>query len=301
MPRALWKGNISFGLVNIPVGLFPAEQKADGLSFVQLDQRSMSPIGYKRYNKSSGDEVPWDDIVKGYEYEPGRYVVLTDEDFERANVKATHTVEILDFVDGDEIEPIYFDKPYYLAPTTENAKGYALLRETLRRTKKVGIARVVIRTREHLAAVMARGDLLILEILRFPYEVRSADDLEVPGNDLDELGVTDKELKMAELLVDQMVEEWEPGKYQDRYRDDLLARIREKIEAGETEAVAAGEEEEVPAGSDVLDIMDLLKRSVDRVAKGSPEGEEDAESGAGSKSGKKKAARKSAGGGRKTA
>jgi DNA end-binding protein Ku len=302
MPRALWKGNISFGLVNIPVGLFPAEQKAEGLSFVQLDQRSMSPIGYRRYNKSSGDEVPWDDIVKGYEYEPGRYVVLGDEDFERANVKASHTVEILDFVDADEIEPIYFDKPYYMAPSTENGKGYALLRETLRRTRKVGIARVVIRTREHLAAVMARGDMLLLELLRYPYEVRSAEDLEVPGNDLGELGVTDKELKMAELLVEQMVESWEPDKYKDRYRDDLLARIREKIDAGQTEAVAAGEEEEeeeVSAGSDVLDIMDLLKRSVERVGKG----EEPAAVEAESKDSKKKAAsgRKGSGRGRKTA
>jgi DNA end-binding protein Ku len=302
MPRALWKGNISFGLVNIPVGLFPAEQKADGVSFVQLDQRSMSPIGYKRYNKSSGEEVPWDDIVKGYEYEPGRYVVLNDEDFERANVKATHTVEILDFVDAEEIEPIYFDKPYYMAPTTENSKGYALLRETLRRTKKIGIARVVIRTREHLAAVMARGDMLLLELLRYPNEVRSAEELDVPGNDLEELGVTSRELKMAELLVEQMVESWEPEKYTDRYRDDLMARIKEKIEAGETETVEAGELEEVAAGSDVLDIMDLLKRSVERAGKAS-----DSDAGQAKKAepkGKRKKAAsggKSSGRGRKTA
>jgi DNA end-binding protein Ku len=298
MPRALWKGNISFGLVNIPVGLFPAEQKAEGLSFVQLDQRSMSPIGYKRYNKNTGEEVSWDDIVKGYEYEPGRYVVLNDEDFEKANVKATHTVEILDFVGADEIEPIYFDKPYYMAPNTQNVKGYALLRETLRRTKKVGVARVVIRTREHLAAVMARGDMLLLELMRYPYEVRSAEELDVPGNDLEELGVTDKELKMAELLVEQMVDAWEPDKYKDRYRDDLLTRIRARIEAGETEAVATGEEEEeVATGSGVLDIMDLLKRSVERVGKVEDEGTAEAEEAA--SSGKKKAAGKRKG--RKTA
>jgi len=298
MARALWKGNISFGLVNIPVGLFPAEQKAEGLSFVQLDRRSMSPIGYRRYNKGSGEEVPWDEIVKGYEYEPGRYVILGDEDFERANVKATHTVEILDFVDVEEIEPIYFDKPYYMAPTTENAKGYALLRETLRRTKKVGVARVVIRTREHLAAVMARGEMLLLELMRYPYEVRTADDLQVPGDDLKALGVTDKELKMAELLVEQMVESWEPEKYTDRYRDDLLARIREKIEAGETESVEAGEAEEVAAGSDVLDIMDLLKRSVERASK-APEAAEDSEEGSSPAKRKRESGRK--GGSRKTA
>jgi DNA end-binding protein Ku len=267
MARALWKGSISFGLVNIPVGLFSAEQRDEGISFAQLDGRSMSPIGYKRYNKSTGEEVPWDDIVRGYEYEPGHYVVLTDEDFEKANVKASRTVEIVDFVDASKIEPMYFDKPYYLAPTTQNSKGYALLRETLRRSGKIGIARVVIRTREYLGAVMARGPMLLLEVLRWPYELRTADDLEVPGEDLTELGVTEKELKMAELLVEQMVEEWKPDKYKDKYRDDLLTRIREKIAAGETEAVTTGEEEElVEAGADVVDIMDLLKRSVAKVS-----------------------------------
>jgi DNA end-binding protein Ku len=263
MPRALWKGNISFGLVSIPVGLFPAEQRDDGISFSQLDKRTMSPIGYRRYNKSTGEEVPWDEIVKGYEHEPGQYVVLTDEDFEKANVKASKTVEIIDFVDADEIEPMYFDRPYYLAPSNTTSKGYALLRETLRRTGKVGIARVVIRTREHLAAVMARGNVLLLEILRYPYEIRDAADLEVPGEDLDELGVTEKELKMAELLVDQMVEEWNPDKYKDTYRDDLLSRIKEKVAAGEMEMVTAeADEEEEAAAEGVIDIMSLLKKSV---------------------------------------
>jgi DNA end-binding protein Ku len=263
MARALWKGNISFGLVSIPVGLFPAEQRDDGISFSQLDKRTMSPIGYRRYNKSTGEEVPWDEIVKGYEHEPGQYVVLTDEDFEKANVKASKTVEIIDFVDAEEIEPMYFDRPYYLAPANTTSKGYALLRETLRRTGKVGIARVVIRTREHLAAVMARGPILLLEVLRYPYEIREPDDLEVPGEDLDALGVTEKELKMAEMLVDQMVEEWNPDKYKDTYRDDLLARIKEKVAAGETEVVTpeAGEEEEAVAEG-VIDIMSLLKKSV---------------------------------------
>jgi len=270
MARSLWKGSISFGLVNIPVGLYSAEQRDEGISFAQLDRRSMSPIGYRRYNKGTGEEVPWEEIVRGYEYESGRYVVLSDEDFQRANPKASRTVEILDFVDSAEIEPLYFDKPYYLAPPSggPGAKGYALLRETMRRTGKVGIARVVIRTREYLAAVIARGPMLVLEVLRYPYEIRSADDLEVPGEDLAELGVSEKELKMAEMLVDQMVDAWDPSKYKDRYRDDLLARIREKIAAGETEA-AAGEavEDEEEAAAGVVDIMSLLKRSVERVGK----------------------------------
>jgi DNA end-binding protein Ku len=272
MPRSLWKGNISFGLVNIPVGLFPAESRDEGLSFVQLDRRSLSPIGYRRYNKSNGEEVPYEEIVRGYEYEAGQYVVLSDEDFEKANVKATHTVEIMDFVDADDIEPVYFDRPYFLAPTTGNGKGYALLRETLRRTGKIGIARVVIRSREHLAAVISRGAVLLLEILRYPYELRSADDLEVPGEDLDALGVSEKEIRMAEMLVGQMVEQWAPEKYKDSYRDDLLARITAKIEAGEIEGVPVGAEgeEEAEAGADVVDIMDLLKRSVERAGKSKP-------------------------------
>jgi DNA end-binding protein Ku len=303
MARALWKGSISFGLVNIPVGLFSAEQRDEGISFSQLDRRTMSPIGYRRYNKSNDEEVPWDEIVRGYEYEPGRYVVLSDDDFEKANVKATRTVEILDFVDASEIEPIYFDKPYWLAPPTKDSKGYALLRETLRRTGKVGIARVVIRTREYLAAVIARGRMLVLEVMRYPYEIRTADDLEVPGEDLDGLGVSEKELKMAEMLVDQMVEEWNPEKYRDRYRDDLVARIRQKIEAGETEVVTTGEvEEEVEAGANVVDIMDLLKRSVERAGKGreAESAEEEAESvQASTKKAAKKAAPRAAKGGAK--
>lgn len=267
MARALWKGSISFGLVNIPVGLYSAEDRDEGISFTQLDRRSMSPIGYRRYNKATGEEVPWDEIVRGYEYENGRYVVLGDEDFERANPKASRTVEILDFVDASEIEPVYFDKPYYLAPTGTTSKGYALLRETLRRTGKIGIARVVIRTREYLAAVIARGSVLVLEVLRYPYEIRSPADLEVPPEDLESVGVTEKELKMAERLVGEMVESWEPAKYRDRYRDDLLARIQEKIQAGETEAVVEEEAAEEEAGAEVVDIMSLLKRSVERVGK----------------------------------
>lgn len=267
MARALWKGSISFGLVNIPVGLYSAEDRDEGVSFTQLDQRTMSPIGYKRYNKSTGEDVPWDEIVRGYEYERGQYVVLSDEDFERANPKASRTVEIVDFVDASEIEPVYFDKPYYLAPTSTASKGYALLRETLRRTNKIGIARVVIRTREYLAAVIARGPVLLLEVLRYPYEIRSPADLEVPGEDLAAIGVTEKELKMAERLVEEMVEPWQPEKFRDSYRDDLLARIQEKIRAGETEAVVAEAASEEAEGADVLDIMSLLKRSVEKAGK----------------------------------
>ena len=263
MARAIWKGSISFGLVNIPVALFSAENRSEELNFHMLDRRDMAPVGYKRINKRTGDDVPWDEIVKGYENEDGSYVVVTDEDFIRANVEATRTVEIVDFVEGKEIDPAFYEKPYYLAPANKAAnKGYALLRETLRRTGKVGIAKVVIRTREYLAALISHGPVMLLDLMRYGYEVRETSEVEVPPEDLKKLGVTDKELQLAETLVEQMVAEWDPNKYRDSYREDVLALIRKKVEAGETrvvEEVPHPEEEEVPG---VVDIMSLLKKSV---------------------------------------
>lgn len=269
MARAIWKGSISFGLVNIPVGLFSASSP-DELSFRQLDKRNMSPIGYKKYNKNTGDDVESDEIVKGYEYESGHYVVLSDEDLKRANPEKTQTVEITDFVDLDDIEAVYFDKPYYLAPTGKNKKGYALLREALRRTRKVGIAKVVIRSREYLAAVVPQNDVLLLEILRYPHEIRSADDLEVPQGDLQSLGVNERELEMAERLVEGMTAEWEPSRYQDTYRDDLMQLIQARIESGNTNAPDETPVAEIDAekGGDVIDIMALLKRSVEATGRG---------------------------------
>jgi DNA end-binding protein Ku len=264
MARAIWKGSISFGLVNIPVGLFTAASSADELSFRQLDRRNMSPIGYKKYNKASGEDVEGEEIVKGYEYESGHYVVLSDEDLRRANPEKTQTVEITDFVELDDIEPVYLDKPYYLAPTGKNKKGYALLREALRRTRKVGIAKVVIRSREYLSAVIPQGDVLVLEILRYPHEIRSADDLEVPRGEPEELGIKERELELAEQLVAGMTSDWEPAKYTDTYRDDLLALIQQRIESGQTDAP---DETPVPEldeeRGEVIDIMALLKRSVE--------------------------------------
>jgi len=264
MARAIWKGSISFGLVNIPVGLFSAASP-DELSFRQLDRRNMSPVGYRKYNKNSGEEVETEQIVKGYEYESGHYVVLSDEDLRRANPEKTQTVEITDFVELDDIAAVYLDKPYYLAPVGRNKKGYALLREALRRTGKVGIAKVVIRSREYLSAVIPQGDVLVLEILRYPHEIRSADDLEVPHGDLKDMGVTEREVEMAERLVEGMTAEWEPEKYTDSYRDDLMALIQARIESGQTDAPdeTPVEEIDVEAGGEVIDIMALLKRSVE--------------------------------------
>jgi DNA end-binding protein Ku len=263
MARSIWKGSISFGLVNIPVGLYTAEQSND-LSFTQLDSTDMAPIGYKRVNKRTGKEVEWGNIIKGYEHRDGKYVIMTDEDFVRANAEAARTVEIVDFVDASEIDPSYFEKPYYLAPMKGGSKGYALLRETLKRTGKIGIAKVVIRTREYLGAVISRGPLLLLEIMRYSHEIRSFDDLELPDEDIKELGLSEKELKMAEMLVASMVEPFDPSKYRDTFREDILALIEKRVEEGK--ALEVNEEpvelEEKPA-SDVVDIMSLLKRSVD--------------------------------------
>ena len=277
MARSIWKGSIRFGLVNVPVALHTAEE-ADELSFTLLDRRDLSPVGYQRVNKSSGEEVPWDEIVKGYEYEDGRYVVLGDEDFLQANVEATRTIDIVAFVDAAAIDPVYFDRPYYLAPTAQGEKGYALLRETLERTGRAGIATVVIRTRQHLAALLPRGKALVLVLLRFAHELRGT-----KGLDLPDAKVSDKELAMAEKLVEGMVEEWDPEAYHDEYRDDLLALIERKVEAGETETVAEPIADDGAAEPQVIDIMSLLKKSVREV-----------EGKGGKKQAKKKAAGKKA-------
>jgi DNA end-binding protein Ku len=260
MPRAIWKGSISFGLVNIPVGLYSAESR-DEISFKLLDRKTMSPIHYKRVAEESGKEVPWEETVRGYEFEEGKYVVLSDEDLKRAAPEATQTIDIIDFVDLEEISPLYFDKPYYLGPDKKGAKAYALLRETLRRTGKVGIARVVIRTRQYLAAVVARGDVLTLELLRYAHELRDPDELDVPHG---KAGVTDREIDMAERLVEGMVSEWDPEKYKDEYRRDLMKMIEERVEAGQLESSPEPAPRPQRAASNVVDLMALLKQSVEQ-------------------------------------
>ena len=262
MPRALWKGAISFGLVHVPVSLHSAE-KRKSLDFTLLDRRDFAPVGYKRVNKQTGEEVPWERIVKGYEYEDGNYVALSDEDFRQANVEATQTVDILAFVDAEDIEPMYFDTPYYLSPTRRGEKGYALLRETLKRSKKAAVATVVIRTRQHIATMLPVGPMLVLNTLRYSDEIKAIDEFELPR----EARASTREVDMALRLVKEMSEGWKPGKYHDSYREDLLARIEKKVKAGETHEVAEpGKEEEAPAqkGAEVIDLMALLKRSVAR-------------------------------------
>lgn len=269
MARSIWKGSISFGLVNIPVGLYSAENRSEEIHFKLLERRSLSPVRYKRVSEKSGREVPWEEIVRGYEYQQGQYVVLSDDDLKRANPEATQTVDIIDFVDGEDISPLYYDKPYYLAPQKKGAKSYALLRETLRRTGKVGIAKVVIRTRQYLAAVLPQDDVIVLELLRFDDELRDTDDLELPHG---MAGVTERELEMAERLVEGMVGEWDPEKYRDDYREDVMKMIEKRVESGETEEI---DETPAPRAADdgkVVDLMMLLKRSVEVSREGGGKG-----------------------------
>jgi DNA end-binding protein Ku len=264
--RPIWKGSISFGLVNIPVALYSTEVPG-GMDFDLLDQRDFSPVRYRRVSEKTGREVPWKEIVKGYQYEKGQYVALTDEDFQRANVEATQTIDITEFVEAGQISPIYYDKPYYLAPQKNGRRAYALLREVMSRTGKVGIAKVVIRTRQHLAAVFAEGPLLICNVLRFAHELRDPKQLDIPELDTKRLGISEREIKMAEQLVEAMTGEWNPQKYRDEYREDLLELIDKKVKTGRTKVVEAEERRPARREAKVVDIMHLLKRSVEQAGK----------------------------------
>jgi DNA end-binding protein Ku len=261
MPRSIWKGAISFGLVNIPVALYSAESRQE-LRFNQLDRTSGHRVRQQRVDEETGEVVEWQDIVRGYDMGDGRYVVLSDEDIAGANAKATQTVDILGFVKADEIDVTYFDKPYYLGPTGAGKKGYALLRDVLRSSDRVAIATVVIRTKQYLAAVFARGPVMVLEVLRYAYELREPADIDVPGDDLEALGLKKPEIAMAQQLVDAMTETWRPEEYRDTFRDDVLRMIEEKAAAGEPAATAPGAKERPAGEGQVVDIMALLKRSI---------------------------------------
>jgi DNA end-binding protein Ku len=263
--RALWNGAISFGLVNIPVEMFTAETH-DELDFTMLDKRDFSPIGYKRVSKETGKEVKWDNIVKGYEYEKGRFVVLSDEDLRQANVEATRTIDIHSFVDIAQIPITSYEKPYYLAPERGGEKAYVLLRETLRKTGKVALAQVVIRVRQHLAALLPFDSVITLITLRYPTELRMPEDLDLPGDSPKRAGVTDNEVKMALALVKSMSDDWDPASYHDSYRDDVLAMIDKKIKSGKIRAVTEpprDHEKAARKSADVIDLMALLKKSID--------------------------------------
>ncbi|MEP6698766.1 MAG: Ku protein [Verrucomicrobiota bacterium] len=253
--RAIWKGSISFGLVNIPIALYPATRKEE-LKFRLLRAADHSPVNYKRVAEKDGKEVPWDQIVKGYEYEKGKFVVLNEKDFQRVDLEATQTVDIQDFVDIDEIDPMYFYKPYFLEPQKGGDKAYTLLREALADGKKVGIAKVVIKTRQYLAGVKALKHALVLELMHFGEELSDAEKLNVPKKL--ELGKREKE--MAKALVDSMTSKWDPEKYHDDYREALLEVIEEKVESGGKEI--AEKPREKKASTKVIDLVAVLQESL---------------------------------------
>jgi len=260
-PKGLiWTGTISFGLVNIPVTMHSGET-AQELNFSMLDKRDMSPIGYRKINKTTGTEVPANQIVKGYRWGPDEFVTVTDEDFRRASPERTQRIDITAFVDAGKIEPAMFDRPYYLEPAAKSDKAYALLREAMRRSGKVGIASVVLRARQHLAALFVQGSALTLELLRYRDELRDPSDLRLPEDDLERLKITGAELDMAERLVGELSAPWRPEKYKDEYRDELLKFIEKKAQSGKTVPAPPGPAKSRPLAAST-DIMALLKKSL---------------------------------------
>ena len=267
MARGIWKGSIAFGLVEVPVVLQSAVKSSATVRFTQLDQRDMSPVGNRHYNKATGEEVAWEDVVKGFEYEKGRFVVLSDEELDRADVKGAHVIEILEFVKATDIEPVLFDTPYYVAPQHANSRGYAILREALKKSGKVGVARVVIRTKEHVAAIFPRGDLLVLDLLRYAGEVREPREVEAPEQDPKSLKLKDSEVEMAMRLIDGMTGKFEAKEHKDAWREAVLSLVQKKIKAGKTETALEPEAEEPREPAEIHDLMPLLEESVKKAGK----------------------------------
>jgi len=257
MARAIWKGSISFGLVNIPIALYPATQREE-LKFRLLRKSDLSPVNYKRVAEKDGKEVSWDQIVKGYEYDKGKYVVLKNEDFQRVDVEATQTVDIQDFVKQEEVDPVFFYKPYYLEPQKGGDKAYALLRDALKKSGKIGIAKVVIKTREYLASVKPENGALLLELMHFAEELADTNKLHVPKKV--ELGK--REMDMATALIDSMSSKWNPEKYRDEYREALMGIIEEKVEAGGKEIEE--KPKKAPKPTKVIDLVSVLQKSLEQ-------------------------------------
>ena len=273
--RILWKGAISFGLVHIPVALHAATSD-NALDFDWLDKRSMDPVGYKRINKKTGKEIGRENIVKGIATVDGHYVVLSDEEIAAAYPKTTQTIEIEGFVGNTEIPFVYLERPYYIAPINKGHKVYALLRDTLLQTQRVGIARVVIQTRQHLAVLVPSGAGLVLNLLRWGADIRPWDDLDLPAEGAKAAGLSERELAMARQLVDDMTTEWDPAQFTDSFKEQILSLVAEKVKQGQTETVVqpheSGEAAADSAGAKILDLTELLKRSL---RKGSAPGADD--------------------------
>ncbi|MBJ2158614.1 non-homologous end joining protein Ku [Variovorax sp. IB41] len=259
--RTLWKGAITFGLVHIPVGLHTASSE-QGIDFDWLDKRSMDPVGYKRINKKTGREIDKDNIVKGFEYEDGKYVVISPDEIEAAYPRTTQTIEIQRFIDANEIPFVYLERPYYVAPVNKGQKVYALLREVLIKTGKVGLAKVVISTKQHLAVLVPSGKALVLNLLRWGDEVKPLEGLDLPAAGVKGAKITAAEVKMAEQLVGDMSGEWKPEDFTDEFKHAVMKIVQKKVKAGDTETVIQPEEEAPEESSNVIDLTELLKRSL---------------------------------------
>lgn len=261
MQKILWKGAISFGLVHIPVRLYAAET-SHGLDLTMLDRRDFWPIGYTRVNKRTGKEVDWENIAKAYEYESEQFVVLTDEDIKRANVKATQTIDIQAFVDAREMPITYYARPYYVTPDRGGDKVYGLLRETLRRSGRIAIAQFVLRTKQYLAALLPQYDVIVLDTLRYADQIRPAE-FELPKSDLKHAGVTAKEVEMAMVLVDGMTEKWNPGQFHNTFKEDVLTLVQKKVKANQSKTITEPDTATASARRDnVVDLMALLRQSI---------------------------------------
>jgi DNA end-binding protein Ku len=262
MARPIWNGTLSFGLLNIPVALMSGERRVD-LHFRMLDTRDKKPIRYERVNSETGEEVPWKDIVKAFEYHKGHYVVLKPEDIKSAAPDSHESIDVEAFVDKDALPPQYFEKPYILVPGKKAEKGYVLLRETLKKTGRIGIARVVIRTREYLSAVIPQDDALVLMLLRYPQEIVDADDYKLPGGKIDSYRVTKAEISMAERLIESMAGPWKPADYEDEFRKRLTKVIEKRIKSkGAVTQPEADEKLPEDAATNVVDFMELLQKSI---------------------------------------
>lgn len=261
MSHAIWKGHISFGLVNIPVILYSAE-KDNELHFKMLDGRDLNKIRFQRINEQTGKEVPWESIVKGYEYDNEHYVVLTSKDFEEVAMENLKTIEIEDFVPQNQIGAIYFETPYYLLPDKRGDKGYVLLREILNKTKKVGIARIMIKSKQYIAAILPYEDAIIVNILRYPEELKKPKEFELPNKNIKEYKISKKEIDIAEQLISTMSVAWKPERYHNEYRDALMHLIDQKAKSGNKPIKKKGAKHHTTKQTNIIDFMELLKKSV---------------------------------------
>ena len=297
MARPIWTGTLSFGLLNVPVSLMSGERRVD-ISFRMLDSRDNNPVRYERVNAETGEEVPWKDVVKAFEYDKGSYVVLEQDDIRSAAPESHETVEVETFVDAADIPPTYYEKPYILVPAKKAEKGYVLLRETLRDTGKVGIARVVIRTREYLAAVMPQGDALVLVLLRYPQEVVDASEYPLPEGGAGDYRINAKEREMAGQLIEAMSGDWDPSQYRNEFRERLEKVIRDRMKSQGVVSRDDDDERDVPedATTNVVDFMALLQKSIgaNRRTPAKKRGARGAAGGASASKSAKKAAAKTA-------